>query len=212
VPSSVFGFRATASLADLHLWFVRTVQQNAGLIVAAWLVLLAVVVCAAIGARRGWLRPQWRLAALAAGYSAGLNVMMVMANGAIAQRYLLPVELLLFAAVVALLLPGPGWPAGVPLMIFTVFLLGVSAVNYRWHNTYRAQAPVWTEQVAAAREMCRRDPALSQVVIRGGPQPFWSIVTVPCQVLLPRPPCPPPRCVYLDPPRQAVRRVGVAHG
>jgi hypothetical protein len=202
LPGSMLGFRATSGLAYLHFWFFTTVRQNLTVIVLSWLVMLAVLAVAWLGARRVWLRPRWRLAILAAGHSFWLNTMMVMANGAIAQRYLLPVELLLFSTVVLLLMPGT---TAKPLALFAVFVLVVSVFNYRWTNTYRAKAPLWTDQIALARERCLANPGLAQVGVRGGPQPFWSVVSVPCHLLLPKAPCQEPRCQYLDPPRVAGR-------
>jgi hypothetical protein len=82
-----------------------------------------------------------------------------------------------------------------------VFVAVVSTFNYRYLDTYRAHAPVWTHQVTLAAKRCQQDPTLSQVVIRGGPQPFWSVVQVPCHLFRQDYLCAPPACVYLDPPQ-----------
>lgn len=206
VPNSVLGFRATVPLSSLHSQFVQTIRDNYAIIALSWLALLAFVAAAWVGARRGWVRPQWRLAALAGGHSVWLGVMMVMANGAIAQRYLPPVELLLFSAVVVLLIPAVGVNRGRLLAALAVCIVVVSAFNYRWSDTYRAKAPVWTQQLVEARRTCQSNPAVSHVAVRGGPQPFWSIVYVPCHELLQGITCLEPRCVYLDPPQSLGRR------
>jgi hypothetical protein len=206
VPDSVLGFRATSGLSYLPFGVVSTIRANAGVIGLAWLILAAVVIVALLGAWRGLLRPNWSLAGLAAAHSLGLLMMMVMANGAIAQRYLPPVELLIFTSAVALLLPAPIRGANVPIVAFAVFLAIISLANYRWNNTYRAHAPAWTDQIAQARQACQRDPQLSHVVVRGGPQPFFSIINVPCHDVTDLTSCVEPVCRYLDPPQS------MAHG
>jgi hypothetical protein len=204
VPNSFLGFAGTSGLAGLPADVWGTVRANAVVIILAWLVLLAVVVAAIVGGRSGWLRPNWRLAGLAAVHSVVLMVTLTVANGLIAQRYLLPVELLLFTTVVALLVPVPSadWrKAMAPLAAFALLVAVVSAFNYRWNNTYRAQAPVWTDQIAQVVARCQADPLLGHVVVRGGPQPFQSTVAIPCHEVRGLFICHSPECVYLDPPR-----------
>jgi hypothetical protein len=206
VPRSFLGYRATISFNEAYFHYDQAVRDHAVMIGLAWLVVLAFVLLAVLGARLGWVRPNWLLAGFAAGYAVWLNTMMVIANGGFTERYLPPVELLLFSAVVLLLLPSERMgvmrtKAVALLAVFGVFVAVVSAFNYRYTDTYRARAPVWTHQVWLAGLRCEQDPALGQVVIRGGPQPFWSIVQVPCHLFRRDYLCAPPACVYLDPPQ-----------
>jgi hypothetical protein len=204
VPNSVLGFDATSDLGAFAFDFSGTLRRNVFVIVASWLLLVAVVVAAVIGSRRGLLKPRWSLAALAAAHSVALLVMMVVANGEIAQRYLLPVELLLFTAVVAVLLPAGGVDrrkAGAMLAVFAVFVGVIGAFNYRWDNTNRAHAPVWTDQVRQATAICQADQQLSHVVVRSGPKPYASTVGIPCHELRRLFVCHPPACKYLGQPQ-----------
>jgi hypothetical protein len=174
VPHSLLGYHLAQGTSDVQ----RTNSHNIAVVVAAWLILAAVV---AVAVRR-LTRPMWLLAAVAGAHSVALLSMTVMANGALTQRYLVPVEMLLFTAIVALLMPAERFKpamAYAPLAVFTVFVLVVSAFNYRWHNTWRAQAPRWTDQVKLAAAECK-NPALRRVVVRSGPKPWFSLVTVPC--------------------------------
>jgi hypothetical protein len=204
VPRSILGYRATLPFNEAYFHYGQAVRDHVVMIGLAWLVVFGLVLAAVLGARRGFLRPNWLLASAAAGYSVWLNVMMVISNGGFTDRYLPPVELLLFSALVVLLLP-VGRPrvghrkAVAFLAAFGVFVAVVSAFNYRWNDTYRAHAPVWKQQVALAGKQCGRDHALSHVVVRGGPKPFWSIVQVPCHLLRRDLACT-AGCVYLDPP------------
>ena len=67
----------------------------------AWLIVVAII---AVAGSRRFTRPAWLLATVAAGHHVGLMAMMVVAQGN-EQRYLLPVKLLLFAALTLVLLP-----------------------------------------------------------------------------------------------------------
>jgi hypothetical protein len=154
------------------------------------------------GARRGLLRPHGPLAVVAGSHSIGLLWLMIMANGAIAQRYLMPVETLLFTAFVALLRPAPGvaWRrGGILLAAFVVFVAGISAVNYRWSDTWRAGSPRWTDQVRRATQRCAAEPGLGHVAVRAGPVRYPSQVLVPCHDLRPVLRCEPEECAVLDP-------------
>jgi hypothetical protein len=82
-----------------------------------------------------------------------------------------------------------------------VYLTVISGYNFRFDDTFRARAPRWTGQITQATARCRADPGLAYVVVRGGPQPYWSIVLVPCAELRKKIDCPTPACVFLDPPR-----------
>lgn len=213
VPNSLLGFDATKKLSILYPNLLDGARHEVGLVAVSLAIPVVVMFAAIIGARRGLLRPKWLVGGLAAGYSVWLHVFMVSANGDVAMRYVLPIELLLFAALVVIL--NPAWKldprasraslvprsSWAPLAVLGVFLLVVAAFNYRWDNTYRNRAPVWTDQVRQAKAECLRKPRLSHVIVRGGPQPFWSIVAVPCHDLIGRHPCQEPTCEYLDPPQ-----------
>jgi hypothetical protein len=209
VPNSMLGFRATSDLANLPSDFHGVLNRNVHLIVLAWALIALAVLTAMVAARRGWVRPAWGLAALAAGHSVAVLCLMIMANRVITQRYLVPAELLLFAALVALLRPArpTDWRAGAAALVaFGLFLAAISVHNFRFDDTNRARAPRWTDQIAQAAARCRADPGLAYVVVRGGPQPHWSIVLVPCVELRKKIDCPTPSCVFLDPPRALNRR------
>jgi len=192
VPHSLLGYHLAQGTSDVQ----RTNSHNIAVVVAAWLILAAVI---AVAVRR-LTRPMWLLATVAGVHSVALLSMTVMANGALTQRYLLPVEMLLFTALVALLMPAERFrpaTAYAPLAVFTVFVLVVSAFNYRWHNTWRAQAPRWTDQVKLAAAACK-DPGRRSVVVRSGPAPWYSLVTVPCHDVNKNQWCQNPYCVQID--------------
>jgi hypothetical protein len=126
------------------------VGQNIAVISVAWVLVIVVV---GIAACRRFTRPAWLLAGVAGAHCLGLMVMMLIAEGTSEHRYLYPVEMLLFAALTLLLLPAKRFRpvrAAAPLVAFAVLVAVVSAFNYRWYNTYRAQAPRWSDQVARA--------------------------------------------------------------
>jgi hypothetical protein len=204
VPNSILGFRATSDLVNITGDFHDVVARNVYLIALAWALIAVAVLAAAVAARRGWVRPAWGLALVAAGHSAVILCLMLMANRIVTQRYLVPAELLLFAALIALLRPArpTDWRKGaVMLSVFGAFLTAISVHNFRFDDTNRARAPRWTDQIAEAAARCRADPGLAHVVVRGGPQPHWSIVLVPCAELRKKIDCPTPACEFLDPPR-----------
>jgi hypothetical protein len=102
-----------------------------------------------------------------------------------------------------MLLPAKGVDfrkAGALLAAFALFVGVVTAVNYRWTNTHRAHAPKWTDQIAQATARCNADLTLANVIVRGGPQPWWSFVIVPCNELRDEVDCS-AACVWLDPPQ-----------
>jgi hypothetical protein len=214
LPQSMLGFRAASGLNAFHFPTVQSVDVMAvvrtyiGVIALSWALVAAVV---AVAASRRVTRPVWLLAAVAAAHSVGLFCMMVMAQGN-EQRYLLPVELLLFAALTALLLPSVRFPtlrAHAPLVVFAVFVTVVSAFNYRWDNTYRANAPRWSDQVNRAAAACRL-PGAQDVSVRSAPEPFGSLVFIPCRRLGTERPwgCAPPLCIPVNGPATAPPRRG----
>jgi hypothetical protein len=207
VPTSMLGFRATRGITGVDVW--GGVAHEPGPVIAAWLIVAAVVAASVVGARTGWLRPRWTLAAAAGASSLLMYAMTAVASG-ITYRYLIPVSLLLIAAAVALLYPADTRAATRPiaraarssaLAGLVVGVLVAAAFNYRWTDTYRSHAPQWTNQVQLAAQACRHDPRLDEVIVRGAPLPWWSIVRVSCHDLLPLPPaCSAPQCQWLDPP------------
>ncbi len=110
LPTSVFGFRATSGLGGAFL--APGLAHNWGVVILAWLMVAAVILVSVVGARRGFLRPRWTLATAAAVSGVWLYALTAVANGAIAYRYLVPVQLLFVAAAVALLRPGRVEPTG----------------------------------------------------------------------------------------------------
>jgi hypothetical protein len=192
VPESVMGFRAMQ--AEGALSYV--------VIIGAWAIVGAVV---AVAVWRRVARPTWLLAATAGLTSAWLFAMMVLAQGSAQQRYLLPVEMLILAALALLLTPSGEWVgrrwANTPLVVLGVFIALIGAFNYRWSDTYRSHAPVWRDQVRQAAAECAANPALDRVYVRSAPAPYWSYVTVPCSRLGQRPnDCTPPDCLWLEGP------------
>jgi hypothetical protein len=185
LPESILGFRATSGLYVPDAQFADALSRNAFVVAAAWLVVLLAVAVAAVGGHRGVLRPRWALAAALAAHSAGLLALEIMANGWVSQRYLLAPSMLLFAALVALLVPAPGVsPArAAPLAGLAALLLVTGAANFRWTDTHRHDAPRWTDQVRAAAVRCNQDRTLTAVAARGGPPRYPSYVVIPCHEL-----------------------------
>jgi hypothetical protein len=203
LPTSLLGYSATSGLGAFHfptaweadLW--GTVKPHLALIVLSWLMVLTIV---GVAATRRFTRPSWALAACAFAHSVALLCMLVMAQGN-EYRYLLPVELLLFAGLVALLAPLSTFAkAHAPLIAFSVFVAVIGAVNFRWDDTYRGNAPRWTEQVREAAIVCRSRPEVREVLVRSAPQPWGSVIHVPCHRLTEVRPwdCPEPRCVSVN--------------
>ncbi|WP_203909611.1 hypothetical protein [Rhizocola hellebori] len=206
LPTSMLGYSATSGLGAFHfptawdadLW--GTVKPHLPLIVLSWVMVLGIVGLAAI---RRFTRPSWPLAAAALTHSVAMLCMMVMAQGN-ELRYLIPVELLLFAGLVALLLPiakGRSFArANAPLIAFAVFLAVIGAINFRWDDTYRGHAPRWTDQVHKAAVVCKTRPEVREVLVRSAPEPWGSVIHVPCHRLTEVRPwdCVEPRCVPIN--------------
>jgi hypothetical protein len=192
VPHSMLGWRFTG----LPVEDVLT-AGNLPVILIAW----AIVAAAVVVAVRRLTAPSWLLALVAAAHAVALCCMSIMSAGQVHQRYLFAVEMLLFAAVTAVLLPkaGAGRRALVPLAAFAVFVLAIGAVNYRHTDTYRHDAPRWTEQVDRAAAQCNV-PGMREVVIRSGPAPWYSLVTVPCHVIKRNNWCQPEYCAQIGAP------------
>ncbi len=162
---------------------VSAFLPGAGVVALAWVIVALVVGSAALGARRGLLRPAWTLSAVLSAHAVGILALQIMISGSISQRYTTIPAQLLIAALVVLLLPAPGARrrlATWPLAVLCAFLLAVAAVNYRSDQTYRHNAPKWTDQLRQAAQWCAENPTKSDVVVRGAPKPLWSYVIIPC--------------------------------
>jgi hypothetical protein len=164
----------------------------------AWLLVLAIVVCAF----RRLTSPQWLLAAVAAVQACLYITMAISANGIVTQRYLMTFQMMLFTALVALLLPSDRLSARVaklPIVAFAVLVVAIGAVNYRHNMTYRHIGPRWAEQIAGARQACA-NPRTKTAIVRAAPPPYTTVVKVPCHLLqVATFPCPDPYCVTVDP-------------
>ncbi len=112
VPQALLGWRWTQTAQPGYGSAFESVPV--GLTLLAWAIVAAVIAVAVAGSRRGWLRPQWMLAALAGVYALLLFGFLVTAAGSAEQRYLCPVELLIFAALVSLLVPARRQSSPVP--------------------------------------------------------------------------------------------------
>jgi hypothetical protein len=124
-----------------------------------WLVWVAwpIVALAIVVAALRLTRPQWSLAVVLGATGAVLCCGTIMQYGGVELRYVVAPELMLFAALAALLLPRPGrrrllaWTPLVTLSICVALVLGFS---YRTAGPRTTQAP-WSESVARARTACR---------------------------------------------------------
>jgi hypothetical protein len=206
VPLSMLGFRWAKVLA-----FGPDVTTS----LLGWLVVVVIVAVGAFAAWKRWTRPPWLLLTVTLLHAVALHCMMVMAGGGAAMRYVLVVELLLFAALGMLMSPAPretadAAPAGwrprfdrrtAPVLALAAYVLVVGAVNYRFEDTYRHNSPRWKDQIVAASELCRSEPQLQHVWIRTAPQPWYSLVYVPChEVRGWERPCVAPTCRDLNAP------------
>ncbi|GIH10485.1 hypothetical protein Rhe02_85520 [Rhizocola hellebori] len=160
----------------------------------------AAVIVPVLVALRKVTQPKWVLAIVAGAHSVGLACITVMANGMATQRYLLPVQMLLFTALVALLIPKSGVTSlgtKAPLILLACLVMVLGAINYRHYDTWRNKSPLWTQEVRKAFLSCAATER-REVIIRSGPAPYYSLVTVPCHLFRNRPGCEAPFCVDLS--------------
>ncbi|MEV4320362.1 hypothetical protein [Actinocrispum sp. NPDC049592] len=178
LPQALLGTRSGHPDPSLVAAFVPTI----GVVALAWAIVGLVVAAAVLGARRGALSPAWLLSAALGVHAVGLLALQIMINGSISQRYTTIPAQLLIAALVVLLPPAAGRSrlASSPLAALCALLLAVAAVNYRSAQTYRHDAPQWTDQLRQATQWCADNPAKSAVVVRGAPKPLMSYVVIPC--------------------------------
>lgn len=179
LPVTLFGRRSAHF--DPNAGVEGFVPTNAG-ILWAWVIVALVVAVAVLGARLGFLRPAWLLAAALGGHSVALLALQIMVNGWSAQRYLMAPAALLIAALVVLLRPAPAARrhSVAPLAVLCVFLSVVAAINYRNDETYRHDAPRWSDQVSTAARWCAEDLSRGALMVAGAPAPMASNVVVPC--------------------------------
>jgi hypothetical protein len=107
-------------------------------------------------------RPQWRLATVLSVTAFVLVAGTVMQYGGTELRYVIAPELMLFAALAALLLPRPDRNLGqLPLVVLSVCVLLVLAASYRTAGP-RTSLSAWSDSVARARVVCT-DPSQAAV-------------------------------------------------
>jgi hypothetical protein len=189
VPASVFGYRVTENRVP---W-----TATPGLYAIGAIVLLT----AGAGIAARFCNPQWTVAGIIAVEAVILFCGSTMSAGRAELRYVVAPELMLFAALAALLRPsatGMGRRRYIPIIGLAVTVLLVCAASYRMPSG-RSNEPVgWTTLVSAARGVCRNHafgavyvfPALhGEVVgIRAGtppadPPPVAWPVRIPCNRL-----------------------------
>jgi hypothetical protein len=143
-------------------------------------------------------RPHWALAALMAGTAIVFVAGVGMQYGAHELRYVVGPQLMLFAALAALMLPrsqGPRWLAWTPMVVLFVGVALVFATSYRTQGQRAYALAAWDEAVVTARAACQTpdaefvfiDPATgtSKLILKGQPlegPPGWP-VQVPCDRL-----------------------------
>ena len=147
--------------------------EHLALVALAWLVPAGV----AWFAVRRLTAPAFRLAAVAAAHSFVLFGGQVAAHGSVPARYVVAPALLLLAALVALVRPGPA----APLAALAVLVAVACVANLR-ADTYRTKATPWHERVAQAQARCAADPALRAYRTIDMPAFAWA-TDIPCQLV-----------------------------
>jgi hypothetical protein len=184
LPHAMFGYGITGAGSQM--------VEPAWLVQVSWLVLAALVAVAAVGLTR----PAWRIAALMGLTAIAFVCATAMQYGGTELRYVIAPELMLFAAIAALMLPKPDSPrrlAVLPLALTFVGVALVFAFSYQTVSPRANQLAPWDEAVARARITCA-DPANQSVYIDPGDGsveafngkplgiPGWSVL-VPCDRL-----------------------------
>jgi hypothetical protein len=154
-----------------------------------WLALAAVawllVALAVLAAARGLTRPAWTLAGLAAVHSVGLYLLPVLLSGVATERYAVAPAMLLVVALLAVLAPGSGRPAGGPAgwprLALVGLLVVVCAVNLRVPNL-RADGPTWSGELDRAGQVCTTTPVESVRLRLPPADPPWY-AELPCDYL-----------------------------
>jgi hypothetical protein len=143
--------------------------------------------CVAMAVLVAWRRrtPRWPLATLAAAYSGGMYVFVVMTSGYALSRYSAPVALLIVTALVALLAPHPdarrvGPARWLPFGVLATGLLVVCALNFRIPNV-RSDGPLWSKGLTSARVVCAS--GVRQADIPVSPTALGWDAKLPCDYL-----------------------------
>ncbi|GAA1521192.1 hypothetical protein GCM10009827_041260 [Dactylosporangium maewongense] len=131
-------------------------------------------------------RPQWRLAALLAGFAAFAGAFQLAVHGAPEGRYLVLITLPNIAAAVALTLPGDrpdGRFGAVPFVALATLVAAVSVAGLR-PGGYTDGLPRWDTTVSYARAQCQAEPRLRRVTVHTAQWPVlgWEAV-LPCDRL-----------------------------
>jgi hypothetical protein len=162
-----------------------TIGSTAHLVLAlvAWAVVLGVVLLAV----RRVTRPHWPLAIAALAVGGVFFAISVGSIGLTQPRYVVPVALLFYVALAALLRPAPRvrsdatdarprLASRVPVFAFVVLLAVTCAVNLRGPNGRSASQP-WTQTVREAKEYCvARDFTWRYLHTQD-----WWFVRIPCK-------------------------------
>jgi hypothetical protein len=190
VPRALFGERSLGgpgadfrgNSTPLH---ITNVTAHNLLIVAAWVIVLAVV---AIAAAR-FTDPNWTLAGVAALFSLAVFVEEMLINTSVVQpRYTVAPALLLYTALFALLRPrvrtvtegseratrnatAARW---LPAAGLAVLLVVAVTLNFRVTNG-RTTSPAWTSVVATASDTCKMPGVTAYTFVHE-----WWWVTIPC--------------------------------
>ena len=145
-----WGVRTSMLGYDVALGFIQKWGYAAGT-VAGYLMIAAVLAIALARVTR----PAWLLAGMLALHAVGYVTITIMLQGRPEDRYLIGPELMLFAALAALLVPvaGADWRRRAPIIGLAVLIALVCAANYRL-NTARTPSTPWDEMVARGRAVC----------------------------------------------------------
>jgi hypothetical protein len=145
LPHALFGYGISGKGAQA--------VDPSWLIVASWPIVPAIILVALLRLTR----PQWKLAAVMGTAALALLCATLMQYGGTELRYVVAPELMLFAALVALLLPRPDrprWLAWAPLVTLSVCVALVLTFSYRTASP-RTTLASWPEGVARARIACQ---------------------------------------------------------
>jgi hypothetical protein len=149
--------------------------EHRALIALAWLVVLAVVVCAVLKVTN----PHWPLAIAAASASLIIFAGEVTNVGGVHPRYVIAPALLMITALAALVRPHDSpqrHDSARPAIALITLLVVVAVANFRVDNGRTISQP-WNETVRDARSACSIAPPGTWFV-RYGPE--WWRVIIPC--------------------------------
>jgi hypothetical protein len=179
----VWALSTAADWALPHALFGYGITGNGGhagqgvepswLIVASWPIVAAIILVAALRLTH----PQWKLAAVMGIVALALVCGTVMQYGGTELRYVVAPELMLFAALAALLLPRPDRPrllAWAPLVTLSVCVVLVFAFSYHTEGA-RTHLAAWDEGVAKARILCQQDPSAGAMYLTPADNRLWAV-------------------------------------